>query len=96
MTALPILLSSNCTRPNIQANEYFIDRAITCSYQFNPELYNPDVVINILVKALTAAPPPDFNLCVALLGERQVGRSSFLCIVHLTDSEMDVLASVIS
>ncbi|KAG8693762.1 hypothetical protein FRC09_010316 [Ceratobasidium sp. 395] len=40
-------------------------------YQFNPDLYNPDVVINILIKALTAAPACDFNLCVALLGERQ-------------------------
>jgi len=28
------------------------------------------VVINILVKALTATPLPDFNLCVALLSEQ--------------------------
>ncbi len=39
-------------------------------YQFNPELYNPDVVVNILVKALASVPFPDFNLSVALLDDR--------------------------
>ena len=39
-------------------------------YQFNPELYNSDVVINILLKALTSSPQPDFNLCISLLDER--------------------------
>jgi translation initiation factor 3 subunit K len=39
-------------------------------YQFNPDLYNPDVVINILIKALTASPLPDYNLCISLLDER--------------------------
>lgn len=41
-------------------------------YQFNPELYNPDIVINVLVKALTACPLPDFNLCVSLLDEKPI------------------------
>lgn len=41
-------------------------------YQFNPSLYNPDVVINVLIKSLTAVPFPDFNLCISLLGERPV------------------------
>jgi translation initiation factor 3 subunit K len=40
------------------------------SYQFNPDLYNPDVVINILIKALTSTPFPDFNLCISLLDDR--------------------------
>lgn len=40
------------------------------SYQFNPDLYNPDVVVNILIKAMTASPLPDFNLCISLLDER--------------------------
>jgi len=44
--------------------------AILKLYQFNPDLYNADVVVNILIKSLTAAPQPDFNLCLALLGER--------------------------
>ena len=39
-------------------------------YQFNPALYNPDVVVNVLIKSLTSVPFPDFNLCIALLGER--------------------------
>jgi translation initiation factor 3 subunit K len=39
-------------------------------YQFNPDLYNPDVVVNILVKALASVPFPDFNLSVALLDEK--------------------------
>jgi translation initiation factor 3 subunit K len=39
-------------------------------YQFNADLYNVDVVVNILLKALTATPSPDFNLCMALLSER--------------------------
>ena len=43
---------------------------VTRRYQFNPNLYNPDVVVNILIKALTALPLPDFNLCISLLDER--------------------------
>ena len=39
-------------------------------YQFNPDLYNPDVVVNILVKALASVPFPDFNLSAALLDEK--------------------------
>ncbi|KAG8992583.1 hypothetical protein FRB90_000959, partial [Tulasnella sp. 427] len=30
------------------------------------------VVVNILIKALTATPAPDFNLCLALLCERHI------------------------
>jgi hypothetical protein len=41
-----------------------------CSYQFNSDLYNPDVIVNILLKALTQAPAPDFALCLALLDDR--------------------------
>jgi hypothetical protein len=33
-------------------------------------LYNPDVVVNILVKALASVPFPDFNLSVALLDDK--------------------------
>lgn len=42
----------------------------TSRYQFNPTLYNSDVVIHILIKALTSSPFPDFHLCVSLLDER--------------------------
>jgi len=56
----------------IRSNEYdcFANLAILKLYQFNPQIYNPDVVVNVLVKALAAIPFPDFNLCIALLGER--------------------------
>ncbi|EAU92887.1 hypothetical protein CC1G_03674 [Coprinopsis cinerea okayama7 len=56
----------------IRSEEYdcLANLAILKLYQFNPDLYNPDVVINILLKALTATPMPDFNLCISLLDER--------------------------
>ncbi|KAJ1018130.1 hypothetical protein NDA16_004996 [Ustilago loliicola] len=43
--------------------------AILKLYQFNPNEFNYVVMINILLKALVAAPLPDFNLCISLLGE---------------------------
>ncbi|GLB36322.1 putative component of the eukaryotic translation initiation factor 3 (eIF-3) complex, which is involved in protein synthesis of a specialized repertoire of mRNAs and, together with other initiation factors, stimulates binding of mRNA and methionyl-tRNAi to the 40S ribosome [Lyophyllum shimeji] len=56
----------------IRSEEYdcLANLAILKLYQFNPELYNPDVIVNILLKALTASPLPDFNLCISLLDER--------------------------
>ncbi|KAI0815171.1 armadillo-type protein [Irpex lacteus] len=56
----------------IRSEEYdcLANLAILKLYQFNPDLYNPDVVINILIKALTSSPFPDFNLCISLLDER--------------------------
>ncbi|KAH9835632.1 initiation factor 3 [Rhodofomes roseus] len=58
----------------IRSEEYdcLANLAILKLYQFNPDLYNPDVVINILIKALTSSPFPDFNLCLSLLDERPV------------------------
>lgn len=58
----------------IRSEEYdcLANLAILKLYQFNPDLYNPDVVINILIKALAALPFPDFNLCISLLDERPV------------------------
>ncbi|KAH8555998.1 armadillo-type protein [Umbelopsis sp. PMI_123] len=41
-------------------------------YQFNPHLTNDRVTINILAKALTAVPAPDFNLCLYLLTEPMI------------------------
>ncbi|THH34017.1 hypothetical protein EUX98_g28 [Antrodiella citrinella] len=56
----------------IRTEEYdcLANLAILKLYQFNPDLYNPDVVINILIKALTSSPFPDFNLCISLLDQR--------------------------
>jgi len=58
----------------IRSNEYdcFANLAILKLYQFNPSLYNPDVVVNVLLKSLTAVPFNDFSLCIALLGEQPV------------------------
>ncbi|KAF5312474.1 hypothetical protein D9619_003022 [Psilocybe cf. subviscida] len=58
----------------IRSEEYdcLANLAILKLYQFNPDLYNPDVVINILIKALTSSPLPDFNLCISLLDERPI------------------------
>ncbi|KAG9314518.1 ARM repeat-containing protein [Chiua virens] len=50
--------------------------AILKLYQFNPDLYNADVVVNILLKALTAEPFPDFNLCISLLDDRPPNAST--------------------
>ncbi|KAL0074931.1 armadillo-type protein [Phycomyces blakesleeanus] len=44
--------------------------AILKLYQFNPNLASTNVIINILAKALTAVPAPDFNLCLYLLSEQ--------------------------
>ncbi|KAI0304836.1 ARM repeat-containing protein [Russula brevipes] len=56
----------------IRSQEYdcLANLAILKLYQFNPDLNNPDVVVNILVKALASVPFPDFNLSVALLDDR--------------------------
>ena len=51
---------------------YNSDSFFNCRYQFNPDLYNPDVTINILLKALVSSPLPDFNLCLSLLDERPI------------------------
>ncbi|CAG8557607.1 9130_t:CDS:2 [Ambispora leptoticha] len=58
----------------LQNEEYDLmaNLAILKLYQFNPHLVNEQVIINILVKALTAIPNPDFNLCLYLLHENTV------------------------
>ncbi|KAG9306218.1 hypothetical protein G9A89_016122 [Geosiphon pyriformis] len=55
----------------LQNEEYDLmaNLAILKLYQFNPHLVNERVINNILVKALTAIPNPDFNLCLYLLHE---------------------------
>ncbi|KAG4088407.1 ARM repeat-containing protein [Neocallimastix lanati (nom. inval.)] len=41
--------------------------AVLKLYQFNPDQINFKYISSILIKALTALPDPDFNLCLALL-----------------------------
>ena len=44
--------------------------AILKLYQFNPQLSNPEIIINILTQALSSTVHgPDFNLCLSLLRE---------------------------
>ena len=46
-------------------------------YQFNPQMSNPDVIINILLKSLSSTVQgPDFNLCLSLLREPSVSLRS--------------------
>lgn len=52
-------------------------------YQFNPHLTNDQVVNNILVKALTTLPEPDFNLCLYLLNEQMVTEEPVIRLVAL-------------
>jgi translation initiation factor 3 subunit K len=48
------------------------DPSYSFRFQFNPQEFDYNIVISILFKALTAAPFPDFNLCLSLLGEAPV------------------------
>jgi translation initiation factor 3 subunit K len=42
-------------------------------YQFNPHLSNPEIIVNILLKSLSATVQgPDFNLCLSMLREPAV------------------------
>lgn len=45
-------------------------------YQFNSSLANEERITNILVKALTAFPSPDFALCLSLLPPHVLHNSS--------------------
>ncbi|WVN88673.1 uncharacterized protein L203_103886 [Cryptococcus depauperatus CBS 7841] len=50
--------------------DLFANLAILKLYQFNPHYSNPDVIINVLVKALASSVSrPDFNLCLEMLRE---------------------------
>jgi len=45
-------------------------------YQFNPHLARDETITNILVKALTVFPSPDFSLCLSLLPPHVLHKSS--------------------
>ncbi|CAG8648153.1 6896_t:CDS:2, partial [Paraglomus occultum] len=69
----------------LQNEEYDLmaNLAILKLYQFNQHLINDRVIINILVKALTATPNPDFNLCLYLLHESALADESIQKLLHL-------------
>ncbi|KAF8947553.1 hypothetical protein BGZ47_008698 [Haplosporangium gracile] len=62
-------LATQCSNREV---DVMANLAILKLYQFNPHLINDQVVNNILVKALTTLPEPDFNLCLYLLNEQMV------------------------
>ncbi|KAF2399769.1 eukaryotic translation initiation factor-like protein 3 subunit K [Trichodelitschia bisporula] len=45
----------------------YANLALLKLYQFNPHLTRDETITNILVKALTVFPSPDFSLCLSLL-----------------------------
>ncbi|KAF2501217.1 eukaryotic translation initiation factor 3 subunit K [Lophium mytilinum] len=45
----------------------YANLALLKLYQFNPHLTRDETITNILVKALTVFPNPDFSLCLSLL-----------------------------
>ncbi|KAK8182091.1 armadillo-type protein [Phyllosticta capitalensis] len=50
-----------------QTYDCYANLALLKLYQFNPHLARDETITNILVKALTVFPSPDFSLCLSLL-----------------------------
>ncbi|KAG0210034.1 hypothetical protein BGX28_009710 [Mortierella sp. GBA30] len=75
-------LAAQCTNKECDA---MANLAILKLYQFNTHLTNDQVVNNILVKALTTLPEPDFNLCLYLLNEQMVNEEPVVRLVALQD-----------
>ncbi|KAF2093194.1 ARM repeat-containing protein [Rhizodiscina lignyota] len=50
-----------------QTYDCYANLALLKLYQFNPPLSRDETISNILVKALTVFPTPDFSLCLSLL-----------------------------
>ncbi|ORY12777.1 eukaryotic translation initiation factor 3 subunit K [Clohesyomyces aquaticus] len=50
-----------------QTYDCYANLALLKLYQFNPHLTKDETITNILVKALTVFPNPDFALCLSLL-----------------------------
>jgi len=52
---------------------YFGETGANGRYQFNPQMSNPEIIVNILTQALSSTVHgPDFNLCLSLLREPSV------------------------
>ncbi|KAG0046590.1 hypothetical protein BGZ83_008249 [Gryganskiella cystojenkinii] len=75
-------LATQCANKECDA---MANLAILKLYQFNAHLTNDQVVNNILVKALTTLPEPDFNLCLYLLNEQMVAEEPVVHLVALQD-----------
>lgn len=70
---LPLLedyLADQCR--DAQACDLEANLAILKLYQFNPSKVQPQVIANILAKAVTQVPETDFSLCLYLLNPEMV------------------------
>ncbi|KAF2864197.1 eukaryotic translation initiation factor 3 subunit K [Piedraia hortae CBS 480.64] len=56
-----------------QTYDCYANLALLKLYQFNPQLTRDETITNILVKALTVFPSPDFSLCLSLLPPHVAG-----------------------
>ncbi|KAG0267530.1 hypothetical protein DFQ27_008671 [Actinomortierella ambigua] len=75
-------LAAQCTNREVDT---MANLAILKLYQFNTHLTNDQVVNNILVKALTTLPEPDFNLCLYMLNEQMVSEEPVTRLLALQD-----------
>ncbi|XP_064484285.1 eukaryotic translation initiation factor 3 subunit K-like [Ornithodoros turicata] len=72
---------------NLQATENFYDLeanlAVLKLYQFNPDSFQKDVVVKILLKALTNLPHTDFVLCKCLIDQDRLSEPDILLAMTL-------------
>ncbi|KAK9760663.1 hypothetical protein K7432_015092 [Basidiobolus ranarum] len=80
LPALEKYLALQCSG---QEHDLMANLAILKMYQFNPQLVNHQIVCSILIKALTAIPNSDFNLCLYLLNEQIISEASVAKVVSL-------------
>ncbi|XP_046859312.1 LOW QUALITY PROTEIN: eukaryotic translation initiation factor 3 subunit K-like [Xenia sp. Carnegie-2017] len=68
-------------------NQYDLDAnlAVLKLYQFNPQLHQTNVVIQILLKALMNLPRTDFYLCKCLIDENHTHDKSIEKVLYLSD-----------
>ncbi|KAK3828637.1 MAG: armadillo-type protein [Benniella sp.] len=82
VTILEEYLATQCTNKECDT---MANLAILKLYQFNNHLINDQVVNNILVKALTTLPEPDFNLCLYLLSDQMANEEPVVRLIALQD-----------
>jgi len=59
-----------------QTYDCYANLALLKLYQFNPHLTRDETITNILCKALTVFPSPDFSLCLSLLPPHTLAATS--------------------
>ncbi|PVU91777.1 hypothetical protein BB561_004216 [Smittium simulii] len=85
---IPLLeeyVKSQCNSYSASSNDLQANLALLKLYQFNPELLNLDVVLNILVKALTTLPGNEFIMCMYLLNEQLLNDDMLVKLLELKE-----------